>query len=152
MSAVRTEAVALTVVYDDTCPLCQRCRAWIAGSVQLVPVGFVAASDVESVSRLGLPPATVPVGDELVVVGHIGPGQPAAVWVGPDAFITCLWALRDHRTLAGRLQRPTMRPVAKAAFHALSAGRGSISKLLGGETAPDPVGCFEANCQPAVQQ
>ena len=95
-----------------------------------MPIGFVASSNKDAVHRLGLDPAIVPVGDELVVVGHTSAGEPELVWVGPDAFITCLWALAEHRELAARLQRPAMRPVAKRAFHALSLGRGSISSAI----------------------
>ena len=129
---------ALTVVYDDRCQLCQRCRAWLARSSQMVPIGFVAASDLSGVRRLGLEPATLPVGDDLIVVGHTSLGAPEPIWVGPDAFITCLWALTDHRQLASRLQKPGLRPVAKRAFHALSLGRGTLSNVLAGIAPAEP--------------
>ena len=133
----------LTVVYDDGCELCRRCRAWLEGSIQLVPLEFVAASEGKRVTELGLDPTIVPVGDELVVVGDNG-----AVWVGPDAFITCLWALTDHRRLAGRLQKPAYRGVAKTAFHALSAGRGAISLALASRSLPASPKCIENACGP----
>lgn len=121
---------SLTVVYDDACQLCLRCRAWLENARQLVPIEFVPASDLAAVRQLGLDPAVLPIGDELVVVGRTSANEPELIWIGPDAFITCLWALADHRQLAGRLQRPSMRPVAKRAFQALSLGRGSISNVL----------------------
>lgn len=147
--------LALTVIYDDRCQLCQRCRAWLAGSAQLVPIGFVAASDRSGVHRLGLDPAVLPVGDDLIVVGHTTPDEPEPVWVGPDAFITCLWALTEHRSLAARLQKPTMRPLAKRAFHALSLSRGSISSVLAaaGRGIEDPIEslCADDGCsQPSA--
>jgi len=142
---------ALTVVYDDRCQLCQRCRAWLTRSSQLVPISFVAASDLPGVRRLGLEPAALPVGDDLIVVGHTAPGHAEPIWIGPDAFITCLWALTEHRELSARLQRPALRPVAKRAFHALSLGRGSVSKLLDvtGSAVLASTDCTSATCAPA---
>lgn len=141
---------SLSVVYDDHCHLCQRCRAWLQESAQLVPIGFVAASDAVGVRNLGIDRSLLPIGDELIVVGNTAPGQAEPIWVGPDAFITCLWALADHRQLAARLQKPTMRPVAKAAFHALSLGRGSISKVLDGASdGPAPQPCPSGECSAA---
>ncbi len=142
---------ALTVIYDDRCQLCQRCRIWLMRSAQLVPISFVAASDMDGVRRLGLDPASLPVGDDLIVVGHTAPGDPEPIWVGPDAFITCLWALTDHRVLAARLQRPAVRPLAKRAFHALSLGRGSVSKLLNvtGSAVLPTTNCASGACAPS---
>lgn len=139
----------LTVVYDDHCQLCLRCRAWLQRSTQLVPLAFVAASDEAGVRQLGLDPSILPVGDELIVVGQPSPEQPQPIWVGPDAFITCLWALAEHRDLSIRLQKPALRPVAKRAFHALSLGRGTISSALA-STAPfvDAADCGPT-CQPS---
>lgn len=120
--SVLAPPTGLAVIYDDRCELCRRCRAWLESQEALVPLEFRAASDpaLAEWSRDWLP-----VGDELVVVGDDG-----SIWVGPDAFITCLWALRKHRALAGRLQRPGLRGVAKQAFHALSLGRGTVSSVL----------------------
>ncbi len=115
-------AADLTVVYDDRCPLCRRCREWVLAQPQLVSYRFVAASEPWVQRWLG---HIVPVGDDLVVVGRTG-----ATWVGPDAFIVCLWGLQRYRALAVRLQRPGLRAVAKRAFHVVSAGRGLASTVL----------------------
>lgn len=141
---------SLTVVYDDRCQLCQRCRAWLEGSAQLVPIGFVASSDRAGVQALGINPAILPVGDELIVIGHVAKGQPEPIWVGPDAFITCLWALADHRQLAARLQKPSMRPVAKTAFHALSRSRGPISGVMGGTVPTTNESTCDTTCRPGM--
>ena len=50
-----------------------------------VPLVFVACSGAEARARYGDIPW---LGDELIVVGDGG-----EVWVGPAAFLTCLWAL-----------------------------------------------------------
>ncbi len=109
---------------------------------QLVPLSFAPASDPAVRSWAG---DWIPVGDELVVVADSG-----AVWVGPDAFITCLWALSSHRKLSQRLQAPGMHAVAKQAFHALSAGRGVASILLGAVSEVDE--CDAGLCTPVFDQ
>ena len=119
----------LTVVYDSNCPLCRRCRQWVLAQSQLVSFRFVAASEPWVVSWLG---SLVPVGDELVVVDDQG-----AVWVGPDAFIVCLWGLTRYRSLARRLQRPGAKTLAKQAFHLVSSGRSVASLFIKGDTSAE---------------
>lgn len=129
----------ITVVFDDRCSLCQRCKQWLGRQAQLVSISFAAASDPAIVEWMG---DSLPVGDELVVVGDNG-----HVWIGPDAFITCLWALRDYRSLARRLQLPGFRAMAKQIFHGVSSGRGMISAAMG-----PPAGdsnCDSGACSPS---
>lgn len=130
----------LTVVFDDRCNLCQRCGDWLGRQAQLVPISFVAASDPVVREWIG---DLAPVGDELVVVGDTG-----EFWVGPDAFVTCLWALRDYRSLARKLQLPGFRGMAKQMFHGLSTGRGVISTVIG-PPAGDPL-CPDGACSVPV--
>jgi predicted DCC family thiol-disulfide oxidoreductase YuxK len=79
------------------------------------------ASDSEEARRLfpGLPSG------ELAVVSNDG-----RVWLGDNAFIMCLWALRKYRRWAKRLASPILRPVARQAFEAISRNRKSVSSLL----------------------
>ncbi len=121
----------LTVVFDDTCELCRRCHRWLADQEAIVPLRFLAAGDPVAVEWLG---DQLPIGQELVVVDHTG-----ATWVGPDAFVAVLSVLRRYTDLARRLQQPALRPLARQAFHAVSAGRSSVSALLGDseELCPD---------------
>lgn len=138
----------MTVVYDANCPLCRRCRQWVLAQPQLVGFRFVAADEPWVVQWLG---SLVPVGDELVVVDDRG-----ATWVGPDAFIVCLWGLERYRSLAARLQRPGARGLAKRAFHLVSSGRSVASLFVGGDhgdAAHDwetAVQCSERSCSPVV--
>ncbi len=131
--AVAAEVSNLTVVYDDRCALCRRCRRWVMSQPQLVPFRFVAASDPWVRQWLG---GLVPVGDDLVVVDDGG-----RAWVGPDAFVVCLWGLDRYRNLAMRMQQAGGRLMAKHVFHSVSAGRGLASLFLrtyGGEYVIDP--------------
>jgi len=53
------------------------------------------------------------------------------VWLGNNAFIMCLWALREYRRWAQRLATPVLRPMARHAWEAVSRNRKNISGLLG---------------------
>src|SRR5262249_10750836 len=64
-------------------------------------------------------------GDELVVVGDAG-----EVWVGPAAFLTCLWALVDWRPWAYRLAEPAFVPLVERFFLLVSSRRKSLAALM----------------------
>lgn len=131
----------LAVLYDEHCELCRRCRRWLESQDQLVPLTFVAAgsglaAEWSAQWRDATGGPDLPLGEELVVCSPAGD-----VWVGPDAFIVLLWALRQHRRLAARLSAPSLRPVARQVFHGLSAGRGALSGLL----STDPASAGQAD-------
>jgi len=113
---------ALTVLFDPTCALCQRCRAWMLRQPSYVPLAFVACTEREARARFGDIPW---LGDELIVVGDGG-----EVWAGPAAFLTCLWALTEWREWSYRLAGPSFAPLAERFFHFLSSRRRSIAALF----------------------
>ncbi|MEM7323583.1 MAG: hypothetical protein AAF531_10905 [Actinomycetota bacterium] len=121
-AAVSAEVASLTVVSDNSCALCRRCRQWVMAQPQLVPFRFVGADEPWVGEWLG---GIVPVGDDLVVIDDWG-----RAWVGPDAFVVCLWGLNRYRSLAVRLQQAGGRLLAKHVFHSVSAGRGAASRFL----------------------
>ena len=69
-----------------------------------MPLAFVACTGSEARARYGDIPW---LGDELIVVGDGG-----EVWVGPAAFLTCLWALVEWRAWSYRLAGPAFAPLA----------------------------------------
>jgi predicted DCC family thiol-disulfide oxidoreductase YuxK len=106
----------LTILYDERCALCVRCRAWMEAQPAFVRLEFVAAGSTEAMERFGVVPW---LGDELVVVADDG-----RVWAGPAAFLVCLWALEAWREWSYRLS--ATRASAKMAerfFISLSARR-----------------------------
>jgi predicted DCC family thiol-disulfide oxidoreductase YuxK len=113
---------ALTVLYDPACALCRRCRAWMERQASYVPLAFVGCTEGEARARFGDIPW---LGDELVVVGDRG-----EVWVGPAAFLTCLWALVDWRPWSYRMAGPLFAPLAERFFHALSSRRRALARLV----------------------
>ncbi len=111
----------LTVVYDPDCALCRRCRSWLEAQPTYCPLSFLSADDAAARAGMG----RLPVGDELVVLADTG-----EVWVGPAAYVMCLWATRAYRHWSYRLSGRALEPLARRVFHAVTANRGTISALL----------------------
>ncbi|GGV03273.1 hypothetical protein GCM10010495_13300 [Kitasatospora herbaricolor] len=105
----------ITVLHDPGCPLCRRLTAWLRDQAQLVPLDFVAVASAEARERYPDLDHDASLG-EITVVADTG-----EVWRGPQAFVTCLWALAAHRPLALRLGTPAGLPLARAA--AFAAGK-----------------------------
>ncbi len=119
----------LTVVYDDTCELCRRCRHWLARQPCHVTIDFLAASTPEAYERYG---ATPWYRTELLVLDDAGRG-----WVGADAFLMCLWATRRWRPMSFRLRGGAFAPLAERFFHAVSANRSVVSGMLSSHRCED---------------
>jgi predicted DCC family thiol-disulfide oxidoreductase YuxK len=128
----------LTVLWDATCPMCARCRAWMEAQPALVPLRFVACGSEEARARYGSIPW---LGDELVVVSDEGD-----VWAGPAAFIMCLWALEDWREWSCALSHSFLAPMVERFFQALSSHRRAIAAFL----FPDP--CEGGTCKLPVRR
>ena len=121
----------LTVLFDPSCALCQRSRAWMLREEAYVQLSFIACTGDEARARYGDIPW---LGDELVVVADTG-----EVWVGPAAFLTCLWALVRWREWSFRLSGPAFAPLAERFFRALSSRRKGIAAWLDHE-------CLDGTC------
>jgi predicted DCC family thiol-disulfide oxidoreductase YuxK len=113
----------LAILYDADCALCVGARAWLERQPRFVPLEFVAATSVEAARRFGGVPV---VGRELVVVADDG-----RVWIGPSAFVMCLWSLRASRGWALRLAHPALAPIARRFFPLLSDRRRARAAWLG---------------------
>lgn len=124
---------SITVLYDSECALCRRCRAWLETQRTWVPVHFLAASAEEARQRR---PDLPWLGDNLVVVGDSG-----EVWVGPAAFLICLWATVDYRGWASRLSGPSFAPMAERFFHTVSSNRTRLGAVIGTEVECDDGRC-----------
>jgi predicted DCC family thiol-disulfide oxidoreductase YuxK len=101
MASATTLAIAptrLTVLFDERCAFCLRCRDWLAAQPCLVQVELLPAGSVEARDRFGGMPW---LGNELVVVDERG-----EAWIGPAAFLTCLWATVRYRPWSYLLSRP----------------------------------------------
>lgn len=115
----------LTVLMDAQCGFCWRCRGWLSRQNPFVELEFLSRESKEA-RRCFAALGEADAGDELIVVGDAG-----AVYRGPDAFIICLWALREYRELSLILASPAFRPLARKAFEIVSKRRGVLSRGLG---------------------
>jgi len=98
----------LTVLHDPDCAVCRRAVAWLREQPAAVPLSFVAAASDEARRRFpGLDHEAT-----LRRITVIGDGR--AVFTGDKAWVVCLWALRDHRSMAAFLASAPGRPVARA--------------------------------------
>jgi len=125
----------LTVLHDPACLLCRHLTAWLRGQRQLVPLEFVAVAAAAAPPRVPGLDHDASLG-EITVVGDTG-----EVWRGAPAFVTCLWALAEHRPLAHRLGTPAGLPLARAAAFAASKYRavtGAGRVVPGAEGASGP--------------
>jgi predicted DCC family thiol-disulfide oxidoreductase YuxK len=113
----------LTVLYDDGCAICVRCRDWMQEQSSYVPLQFLPCSSAEARRRVG-PAAAGWLRQELLVVADDG-----RVWAGAAAFLVCLWALVEWREWSYRLSGPTLAPLASRFFHAISRRRRGLAWL-----------------------
>ncbi|GLW70875.1 hypothetical protein Kpho02_31740 [Kitasatospora phosalacinea] len=118
----------LAVLHDPDCGLCRQLTRWLRGQAQLVPLEFVAVASPEARRRFPGVDHEASLG-EITVVADTG-----EVWRGPQAFVTCLWALAEHRPLAHRLATPAGLPLARAAAFAAARYRAATGA---GRPRPD---------------
>ena len=112
----------LTVLYDGGCALCLRCADFLAGARTLVPLELLSCQSQDARERF----AAVPwLGEELVCVSDEGD-----VWIGPAAFLVCMWALADYREWSYRLSGPLTAKLAERFFVAISSQRARIASFV----------------------
>ena len=113
----------LTVLYDERCRFCLRCRDWLLLQPCLVEVELVPAGSAAARERFGAVPW---LGTELVVVDDTG-----QTWIGPAAFLVCLWATVRYRAWSYRLSQPALAPHAERFFMFVSKRRDRWGAWLG---------------------
>lgn len=119
----------LTVLFDETCGLCRRARAWLEDQDSYLPLEFVAAGSPRARERYpGLTREELMA--ELCVVADDG-----RVWKGASAWVLCLWALRRYRGLAMHIARPGRLELARRFVAAVSRNRYRLSEILSTRTA-----------------
>jgi predicted DCC family thiol-disulfide oxidoreductase YuxK len=128
--AKRESAITkITLLYDPECPLCLRCRHWMAAQESLVELELLPTTSEEAKLRYGEVPW---LGEEVVVVANTGD-----VWAGSAAFVVALWALRDWRLWSYRLSGSMLSPLAERFFLQVSKNRHWLGSLLSHEDCPD---------------
>src|ERR1700728_2948613 len=87
----------LTILYDRDCPVCRRCRAWLEAQPKFVPLEFLALQS-ENLARRFPGIEKLDLDKEIVVISDTG-----EVWQGGEAWVICLWTLREYREWSQRL-------------------------------------------------
>ena len=112
----------LTVLYDADCGICRTARRGLERRAQYVPLTFVAAGSETARRRYpGLDHNTTLA--DITVVADTGDEHGADVYSGDSAWLICLWALRQYRSLALRLAQPHLRPLARQMVNAAALVR-----------------------------
>ena len=111
----------LYILFDAHCGLCTGISGWLQAQPAFFELRMVSSASAEAREKF----SAVPQG-ELAVISDAG-----QVWLGNNAFLVCLWALRRYRAFARTLASPLLRPLARQAFSELSHSRENISRLLG---------------------
>lgn len=113
----------LTVLFDANCSICRRTSGWLERQTQLVPLRFVAAGseaarslfpDLDHDSSLL----------ELMVIDDRG-----YVFQGGKAWVMCLWALEDYRSMAVTMSAPAAMRLGKRLVSSVSAVRHKLPAL-----------------------
>jgi predicted DCC family thiol-disulfide oxidoreductase YuxK len=115
LAVLEATATKLTVLYDERCAFCRRCRDWLLGQRCLVQVEILPSGSRDATERYGLIPGF---GVDLVAIDDRG-----RAWVGPAAFVACLWATARYRPWAFRLARPAFAPHTERFFRFVSTRR-----------------------------
>jgi predicted DCC family thiol-disulfide oxidoreductase YuxK len=102
----------LYVLFDGECSLCGRCRGWLARQ----------SAFLELARRFPGIEALRPE-EQLLVISDEG-----GVYRGPQAWIMCLYALRDYREWSLRLAHPALLPWARRVCELLSENRLWVSR------------------------
>jgi predicted DCC family thiol-disulfide oxidoreductase YuxK len=115
----------LTVLYDERCGFCLRCRDWLLGQACLLPVDLLPAGSTVARERFGSLPW---LGNELIVIDDRG-----RAWLGAAAFVMCLWATARYRAWAYRLARPAFAHHTERFFRFVSKRRDRWSRWFEGD-------------------
>jgi predicted DCC family thiol-disulfide oxidoreductase YuxK len=107
----------LTVLYDARCNLCSRIRSWLETQPSYLELEFLPAGSEQA--RLRFPQLDhTTTTRELTVIDDQG-----GVYLEANAFLMCLWALRDYRAWALRLSTPEMIHLARRVVMWVSQNR-----------------------------
>ena len=130
-----SDRAALTVLYDDGCPLCRRLRQWLSGQVTMAPVEFLAAASIEARRRF---PALDHERSLSVLTAVRADG---AVYEGERAWLLCAWLLPSWQGVAEHFSGRRLF-VVKGLARLVDAVRHRSPRLCSyGESCEDPNRC-----------
>ena len=122
-------AKKLHVLYDGNCPLCIRSAMWLAAQIKYVPIVLISAQQAIKLPQYAHIDMSDPPEDLIVVTDD------HRVYRNDEAFLLCLYMLRNYRHWAKILSAPNLRPLARKAYFYLSRNRLSLSRWIPGARA-----------------
>lgn len=141
---------SLTVLYDARCNLCAQVKAWLEQQPAYLELVFLPAGSPAARQRFPkLDHASTLA--EMTVISDTG-----AVYTESNAWVICLWALRNYRGWALRLATPELQPLARrvaiwVAQNRFRFGSRSFDDLLATEVAGPAGTALDARCGPACE-
>jgi predicted DCC family thiol-disulfide oxidoreductase YuxK len=121
----------LYVLFDAKCELCRRVRFWLDKQQTFVPLAFVPLQAPDLEERFPGVTELEPARQILVIADN------GDVWRGADAWIMCLWALREYRQWSQRLAGPLLRPFARRICEMVSANRHRFNDWFQGSSTSE---------------
>lgn len=112
----------LTILFDYQCALCRRCQEWLITQPSFVELEFIPFQWTEAKNRFPGLDALHPE-EQLIVISDRG-----EVWRGINAWILCLWALREYREWSLRLAHPVLKPFARQVCEMISSRRHDLGR------------------------
>lgn len=141
---------SLTILYDARCNLCAQVKAWLEVQPSYLELIFLPAGSPEARHRFPqLDHASTLA--EMTVVSDTG-----AVYTEGNAWVICLWALRNYRAWALRLATPELLPLARhlaiwVAQNRFRFGSRSLDSLLATEVGGPAGVALDAHCDAACE-
>lgn len=119
---------SLAVLYDRNCAFCDRCAYWLAAQEKYIPIDLVPL-DSERGRAFARQAEGVRPGELLAIDDEGG------VYEGNQAYVICLYALREYREWSARLVSPAVWPLARRAMEWLTNNRKNLSHFMKGVDA-----------------
>ena len=119
--------------------MCRNCKDWLLLQPSFVTLEFVALQAPEVPMRFPGVESLRPE-ENILVISDSG-----EIWEGVDAWIVCLWALREYRELSARLAHPMLKPFARRACELVSRNRHALSRWFREEKNEDPARRLEGS-------
>jgi len=114
----------LYVFYDGECGLCRRCREWLMNQPAYLELKFHPFQSEEA-HRLCPELERFHPDRQLILLGDEG-----GIYAGENAWLMCLYALRNYREWSLRLAVPTLKPLAQRLCMTISHNRLALSDAL----------------------
>jgi predicted DCC family thiol-disulfide oxidoreductase YuxK len=141
---------SLTVLYDARCNLCAQVKTWLGAQPSYLELIFLPAGSAEARRRFPQLDHTITL-SEMTVVSDTG-----AVYTEANAWVICLWALRNYRAWALRLATPELLPLARrmaiwVSQNRFRFGSRSFDDLLATEVSGPAGALLDARCGTACE-